>query len=895
MVQRIDDGPMRPIPMKVSVSSSDGQARDVKLILSARNVFDELINWRQELPMTLEADGSRTVHEFHFDARRGYYQVFATIHEDQQVFEASRGIGIIPPHHPGVRPDSFFASNTSSIRRGQQLCFLQTIGMKIQRTHLNPIKVSIPKQPNGALPLDLSELEAALKENVDHDTWVLPIVGYHFGPDMRSELAKRTNMHGPPRDLREFVDSWESVLRRFPRITTYEFWNEPWIYGWTWAAEPEIYRKFQAQWCRMALRVNPEIRIIAGNSSMFVEDHIEPYPNCWRGMVHGTSHHPYSGVGDPTFRISGQARSLDQGAVVTRRMGLTYYYMTESGSAAGDRIDVHKLIQYFVRSALAGAFQGNAQWGFGYHEGNTRANTSFAVMTHFIEDRPVVADVWPHHELLWGAVFANARHVTDEVRRLPRANELQSRWNVPVPADRVNDPVKVAIVWGHTGTDHRHLDRDGTLTIKNPGDIRAYDVVGREIPRQGNTLVVPFGESVVWFTTEAMGIAEFRNTIAKARLDGLTAINAYALSLKDSAKRAQTVGVRIENQLNRKVSGIVRLTRHDDGKVSESRFSLAAGRLVEVPIAWAAGDIPAQLRHAITLDIESDAGNVAYQQDLAVARFYRHAITVDGDLEDWAGTLPVFIDSSGQDGRVDKTRALLNPGKVQVHEGDGGQVNLRVYTAYDDSNVYIAAAVHEDELQCRAGEPVTRRGPDGTVTLPYRMGEPNGLEHIHFCQDTFAFAFGFRDRVPGWGRQMDDPWAWKGHFNDTDYQYVAHTSADGPRLIRQWGPDTSRRTAYQTVDVPGVGPVAGSQIVINRDDSARLTVYEIAIPRDELRLFDPKADCLRFSFKLTSNEIGWPLQWSAAAHVFEYWIGSGSFSPSWVSLLPCQTFFGIEP
>ncbi len=175
------------------------------------------------------------------------------------------------------------------------------------------------------------------------------------------------------------------------------------------------------------------------------------------------------------------------------------------------------------------------------------------------------------------------------------------------------------------------------------------------------------------------------------------------------------------------------------------------------------------------------------------------------------------------------------------------------------------------------------------------MGEPSGLEHIRFCGDAFFFAFGFRDRVPGWGRQMDDHWAWKGHFYDTDNHYAVHTSSTGPQLVRQWGADTPRRIAYQTAAVPGVGPVPGAQVRIERDETAELTVYEMSIPRAELKLFNPEAGRLRFGFNLVSNEVGWPLQWASAAGVFDYWIGSGSFSPSWVSVLPCQTFFGIEP
>lgn len=885
----------RVVRVVLRVSGRLPEGNSVLVRCTARDIHRQLVDWRQDLNIRLPADGSSATNLLEFRSGRGFFQIFGTCQIAGKTFEASTGIGIIPPHHRGVRPDSFFASNTSSIRTGQQLRFLQMIGMKVQRTHLTPVRAEIPEHPAGACKLDLNGMDRLFKECVEHDTWILPIVGYNFGSRMLSEMAQRTGMHGPPRDVREFVDTWEVILRRYPQITTYEFWNEPWIFGWTWAAEPEIYRIFQQEWCRMALKVNPAMRLIAGNSSMFAEDHIEPYPESWQGLLHGTTHHPYSGVHDPTFRNSGQGRSIDHGGVVTRRMGLPYYYMTEAGSAASDDTDAHKLVQYFIRSALAGAFQGNAQWGFGFHEKNTRANTSFATMTHFLEDRPVVADIWPHHELLWGAVFANPRHVTPAVRTLPRANELASRWQVPVPETRRDDPVKVAVVWGHTGPAANRLDQTGTLTIQQPDDIRAFDLVGREIPRQHGRLIVPFGERVVWFTTEKLSVIALRDKLAEARLDHITPLNAYALSLLQPAHQRQMLGVRLHNQLNRTITGTLTLIRQADGTRRSVPFTVLDGKLREVQVEWPAAPLPPQARHEVTLEIQSDAGNLVHRQSLAVARFHKRTVTVDGRLDDWADVLPVVMDSAQIDGKSDPTLALLNPGRITVERGAGGRVRVSVYAAYDDRFVYLAAAVQEPQLVNRSGQPATRRGRNETVTLPYRQGEPEGLEHIRFCGDSFFFAFGFRDRVPGLGRQMDDPWAWKGHFYDTDYHYVAHTSATGSKLVRQWGANTSRRIAYQTAAVPGVGPVPGAQIRIERDETTQLTIYEMAIPRTELQLFDPRAGRLRFGFQLVSNEIGWPLQWSAAAGVFDYWTGSGSFSPSWVSVLPCQTFFGIEP
>jgi len=41
-----------------------------------------------------------------------------------------------------------------------------------------------------------------------------------------------------------------------------------------------------------------------------------------------------------------------------------------------------KIVQYYVKSLLAGLYQGNAQWHIGYGPGWTRANVALAAMTH---------------------------------------------------------------------------------------------------------------------------------------------------------------------------------------------------------------------------------------------------------------------------------------------------------------------------------------------------------------------------------------------------------------------------------------------------------------------------------------------------------------------------------
>ncbi len=812
---------------------------------------------------------------------------------------------VLPPS-PGIRRDSFFASNTSGLKSGEDLLLLQNIGLKVQRVHFNPRLVSRPPAVSTGepLPLDFSEQDRLFAEAKVHDSWPLSIAGYAF-ENARAPLADQTGMYGPPRDPVEFSRTWERILRHYPEITTYEFWNEPWIFGWTWAADGETYRTLQKSWCEMALGVNPSLRLLAGNSSMFTEDHIEIDPSSWKGLLSGTTHHPYSWSGSRPSWIAGDSnRSIDFGMAVTRRMGLPFYYLTEGGTenenpaqGKNTNANAYKVVQYFLHEALTGAFMGNAQWEIGYGPTWTRSNVAFATMTHFLEDRPVVADIWPENEQLWGAVFATAAQVTPEVRARPRAAELKARWSVPAPAGRAADTTKVAVVWRATGVEDPAANRAATLSIGQPADIRAYDLTGREIPRRGGKLVVPLGEYPVYLLSNDLDVVALRKRVADGRIEGMPPVAISACSLTDGNSPGRTLTVRVENELNEPVAGVLHCRVSGASVESTSPFSIPAARLADVTIPWPGGSASGANRWKVTLRAVTPRGSVTRQQSIQSARFAKQAVRFTGSLNDWQGLTPVSIDSQTLPGDADLTQYVLNPSLARPAAGaPGKRVRARVFTAYDADQVYIGAAVEEDALHNSAGTPATRLHNGQTITLPYTAGVPDGLDHITNLGDCFSFSFGFRERVPDWGRQMNDLWAWKGHFYDTDYHYVANVSAQGDMLMRQWGPDTGRRTGYQTEHMPGAGPVPGAKILIHREESTRITLYEIAIPRSELSLFTAEQGRCRFGFQIRNDEqaAGGNLQWAEEAGVFPHWRSSGSFSPSWNQVLPCQTFFGIE-
>ena len=480
--------------------------------------------------------------------------------------------------------------------------------------------------------------------------------------------------------------------------------------------------------------------------------------------------------------------------------------------------------------------------------------------------------------------------VTDAVKALPRAGEIGVRWGVAVPAERKNDRTVVACVWSLSGASNEALDTEGRLTIEDATGIKAVDLFGKQIAGNGKSLCIPLGAAPVWLSSDSLDVVTLRQRIASARLEGITPVSIYACSLGKPADAKQNLRVRLENQVNEPVKGTLKLVL--DGKeVTSASFTVQTGKLIDVPLTWPGTAVSSTGQYMVTLAVDCSTADgralktIQKDQLIQSARFAKRTIACDGDLKDWEGVKPVTLDSRLLKHQVDPTAYLLNP-NLKPTEEKTKQVVARVWTAWDEKAVYIAAEVNEDSYQCHVGK--KHHATD------QMQGMPGGLTHPIMCGDMIQLAFGFRERVPGFGRQLGDPWAWKGQFYDTDYVYNVSATTAGPMVFRQWGADTSRRNGSETQKVPGLGFMTGSQCQIKRDEQRKVTTYELAIPRAELKLFDPAAGTCRFGFLLANNEGLGELTWSEAAGVFDHWRNSGSFAPTYSWQLACQTPFGIE-
>jgi len=908
--------------------STDGAAHDVNINLQTLDFFGQPANLgSSSVELHLLTSGSKSIKVLPLDADIGYYTLVAQCTENENTLTRTADFGVVWPPYPGIRPNSFFGSNVGP-KSGEDLRLLETIGMKVQRTHFVPPvqakTVTWPAEfpPGEAAPLNFGKLDQEWSDLTTHGLWVLPVIGYALGGASvfdRTPLATSLAMYGPPNDEQRFLRTYETVMRHYPEITTLELWNEPWIFGWTWAGSADEYRRFQKDWCAMALQVNPHYRLLAGNSGAFVRDNIEPYPECWEGLIQGVTQHPYTlGVVESNWRSGDVFRAIDEIGLAARDLGLRYAYLTEGGTLYShrrspddaapfnNRENAEKLVQYYVAAELAGLFMGNAQWEIGYGPGWTRSNTAFAVMTHFLEDRVPLVDLLPSQQLLWGGIFASSKFATPEIEALPRGSELATRREVAVPAERGDDHTKVAVLWALTGSSAAQLDQDGQLVILDSSDLRAFNLVGQEILPVEGQLILPLTSSPVYVTTDRLSVLELRDRISLGVIRHLTPVNFYPFSLLKPIADRQNLSVRIQSQLNRFLQGTLVLRVRGSDQTNSARFALRPGELAEVQIPWPQVPISGDNRYPITLTAYFDNDfdglgevfpSISQTNEVSVASFQKTSIHFTGQLTDWDGLTPVTVDSDWYERKEDAAKRLLNPNLSEPTDEPGPtRIIGDIFTAYDDDFVYLGATVNEDQFYCSAAEPAVRATAKGQISLPYKQGVPDGLDFVTGCGHVFQFSFGFRDRVPHIGRQMQDPWAWKGNFYDTDYSFVAHASADGDKLIRIWGPDTSRRNGYQTDTVPGIESVPGGRMKITRDDQRKITLYELAIPRSQLGLFDPSAGRCRFGFILFNGEkiAGGELPWSEVAGVFDYWRSGGSFPPTWKNRYACETWFGIH-
>jgi len=817
----------------------------------------------------------------------GVYLVAAQTQLGKATVRSEALVGLIPKAHAGLRPDSFFAVTTEG---NLQPATWARMGIKVVRDYFCNFKWVLKKDPESKtapLELDYSRLDKAISDLKQHGLSVLPIVG--DARPLESTLAEKLKASGPPYDMTSFTKVTASIVQRFPDIKYWDFWGDPWIYGPTWAGWAGNFRYSLRIWAQTAKQVRPDAKILAGGRPSFLKDIILYESNTIKVMDGVTNSSRYD-ANAATWRSGAQLRSMDFGVQEAKRQGLALRFLTDSGTqrSAGQsvltvdrRLDCAKMVKLHVLAALSGCFQANIHENQGWGQDFALGNAVYAVMTHLLEDRPVVADIWPAHPLIWGAIFANPRWITDEVKALPRAADLSARWGVAVPKERENDATRVAVIWSETGPDAERLDSTGTLTIQPAGDLRALDMTGRPVgQKNGDALTVPLSQYPVYLLSDQMSVVAMRQSIGGGRIEGLTPVSSYLLSLPSPLGASPTtLTARVQNQINRPLKGMIALSGPKEWKIEPAQrpFELKPAELAELDFRVTATSTTIRNLYLVQTKVESDGGKYERREIVSVACMRPMTVKVDGQIDEWTTAAFVRVDSEQQRSPQRCLDWLADP-KQPFPQPPSGQtfVGIKAAVAYDAANLYLAAVVREPGL--------------GNAT----DGDPRTYnENPLLNGDCIEMVFGFGERANDDYRKSDDPWYWKGMFRDVDYVLIQFRQrADVPILQSLFAPGLTWRTDYQSEQV-NTFTVPGSQTRFIRDEAEKTTTWEIAIPRKYLNRFDPTKPYCRFGFVYYNDEKLAPLEWARGCGVFDYWTNFGSFLPAWNALLPCQTRWGI--
>ena len=796
-------------------------------------------------------------------------------------------VGFVPTPASGLRPESFFAATTEG---EDDIAATAKIGVKVVRDFFCNYRWAfkdVPRSTTYPIQMDFTRLDKAVADRKQHGLSILPVVG--DARPFESAQARQIKATGPPLDQNHFTSVTARIVQHLSDVKYWDFWGDPWVYGPTWAATAANYRYSLKRWAAVAKQVRPDVKVLAGGRPSFFVDVIVPDPNVVK-VIDGLTNCPRYDSRAPNWRSGTQLRFMDFSVQEARRQGIGMNFVVDSGTqrsrgqsglSLDQRLDAAKLVKFYVLAALAGNFQANVRQNDGWGSDFPVGNVAYAVMAHLLEDRPIVADVWPAHPLIWGAIFANPRWITDEVKALPRAKDVSARWGVAVPKERENDPARIAVLWSETGPSADRLDTSGTLTIQPAGDLRALDLMGRPVGRKnGDVLTVPFGQYPVYLQSDQMSVAEMRRLIGGGRIEGVTPINSYLYSLLSPlGANPTTLTARVQNQLNRPLKATISLAGRKDWKIEPSQrpIELKPAELAEVDFRVTATSTSAINQYPVQTRIESDGGRLERREVVSVAAIRPLTAKVDGELNEWTTATFARVDSEEQRDVSRYLDWLANPTDLPPQPAPGQAfVGTRVAVGYNAANVYVAAVIREPGLGNATG---------GQATQPDENPMMNG--------DCLELAFGFGERANDDYRKPDHPWYWKGMIRDADYALIQFRNrGDAPFLYSLFVPGLTWRTDFQTERVNTFSVPAG-QIRFVRDEVARTTTWEMAIPRRYLNRFDPSKPYCRFGFVYYNDEKLPALEWSRGAGVFDYWTTYGSYLPSWNALLACQTRWGI--
>lgn len=453
-----------------------------------------------------------------------------------------------------------------------------------------------------------------------------------------------------------------------------------------------------------------------------------------------------------------------------------------------------------------------------------------------------------------------------------------------------------------------------------------FDVYGNPVPSRDGKIEIPLNEKGQFLRANPQVKGSFetvRRALGAARVEGLEPLEIIAYDFTAPIETKPRLRLRLTSQHNQaiaggltvKLGGLAIELERSGGDLALS-FAPREQKWITLPVS---GSPRADNTYPLSVAFEAGPHGKALHEELLHVNWISHkTVTVDGQLDDWAGALPQIIRTDAAAEQSFEERMYLPFEKAAA--GKAGGLALG-YVAADDTHFYFAAKIADDSphpgtrrfetrdedadfypevaLTQRDGKKVEYRWPTGVRRFSYRRWPaiPSSMPQAPFDNVLIGFNAIPPAEKDWWthlpGRFPNFIWR-----KTTDYEYALNKVADefggGTEIWRLLAPGMPvKHFLPRQPKHPLDGPVKNGRLIVRYEAGWRIT--ECAIPWSEIPHVKALRDASRpvkFNFRINHDtraaDLTLSLERSAAEGI------SHSFHPNWIRQSPNELEFGFE-
>lgn len=242
-----------------------------------------------------------------------------------------------------------------------------------------------------------------------------------------------------------------------------------------------------------------------------------------------------------------------------------------------------------------------------------------------------------------------------------------------------------------------HILSGATMTLaSNRGAFRLYDFYGNELPAKGGNITIPLDGRGFFLRADGSrgSFAKLVKAVRGARIDGLEPLETVIHDFTAPIAQRPTLRLELTNVLNRSISGTLAVQVGGLQVSVPTTLSFKPYETKIVPAQVTGGEAVTANSYPLSLVFDTGAdGKAVHEEDIHVNVISKRAITVDGELEDWKGVLPLSI-SNNEQVRPTLTEAAWWP--FAKYDDTVKKGFATGYLAYDAQYFYFAAKVADN-------------------------------------------------------------------------------------------------------------------------------------------------------------------------------------------------------